>query len=240
MKQNLLLLVSILVATTFTSFAQTNTDPVVTVNIPLTAVKFEQPETSICCKPYTALVKTALPLEAIEHKLDEKSPTYDFGTGTQTYLLLELPAYTKPYHINIADMPQAPGIFNRENFSQIPLIIETLDSNYISMRMYKHGSMKKRGMGYDKTIFINPSNSSEKYILIYGDTKASNETSTISEKNFDIGSTVAVNLLVIIASGGRYIPNGAMMQGGDDRKISIVASDKGVLSIQVKGLSEAK
>lgn len=192
-----------------------------------------------CCNYLEGLIKTKLPIDKFEFKLDESTPVWDFGNGPQAYLLLELPAYSKPYHFSLSNNPQAPGFFNKENFSQIAMRIETFDSNYVSKRLYKNENLSKRGLGFEKTVFINPNNDLEKYVLIYGDLKAPPETKTISEKAMtatSAGISIGLSVLVIAATGGRYIPQFQDIGDGVDRKIEIKSNDKGVIVVNPKGL----
>lgn len=170
-----------------------------------------------CCKQLNQLAKLALPPTLAEMVIDEKSPMFDFGKGLQSYLLLQLPAYTQPYSFSVLNLPQKPGFFNSTNYTQMALRIETFDANFVSKRIYKHDGMKKRGIGYDKTVFINPQNQTERYVLIYGDTSVASEQVTISKTD------------VVFVGTGFYM-------GGEDKKIILTASDKGVLNIEVKGL----
>jgi hypothetical protein len=193
-----------------------------------------------CCKQFQTLTKTPLPLKSLELKLDETTPTFDFNDGLQTYVFLELPTYKKPYHINITNIPQAPGIFNKTAFSQIPLRIELLDDSFTSKRAYKYQDMKKRGLGFEKTVFINPANESEKYLLVYGDMKALPEEKTISESAVTATGAIsglAITLFVAAVTGGAYIPANTIVADGVDRKVSIAANDKGILLIEPKGLT---
>lgn len=199
-----------------------------------------QPIKIECCKQLQVLTATLLPTSALELKLDETSPAYDFGNGMQAYAFWELPKYKKPYHINITNIPQAPGIFNLTEFSQIPMRVELLDDAFNSKRAYKYLDMKKRGLGFEKTIFINPSNESEKYLLVYGDVKALPEQKTISERAITATgaiSGIALTLLVAAATGGAYIPINTIVADGVDRIVTVSANDKGILLIEPKGLT---
>lgn len=170
-----------------------------------------------CCKQLNNLAKLALPPTLAELVIDEKSPTFDFGKGLQSYLLLQLPEYMRPYSFSILNLPQKPGFFNSTNYTQMALRIETFDADFLSKRIYKYDGMKKRGIGYDKTVFINPQNQTERYVLIYGDTSAASEQVTISKTD------------VVFVGTGFYV-------GGEDKKIVLSANDKGVLIVEAKGL----
>lgn len=194
-----------------------------------------------CCAQFQNLVKTPIPMVLTEIKLDETSSIYDFGYGPQAYLFFELPTYKKPYHINVNNIPQAPGFFNKTAYSQIAMRIETFDSSFNSKRIYQHTAMKKRGLGFDKTVFINPANGSEKYLLVYGDIKAAPEETIVSEKAVTMtgaSASLALSILVAVASGGRVFLANPIVADGVDSKVEIAANDKGILIIEAKGLVE--
>jgi hypothetical protein len=112
-------------------------------------------------------------------------------------------------------------MFNRTSFTQIALRIEMFDENFVSKRMYRHTGMKKHGIGFDKTVFINPQNQSERYALIYGDLTAAPEEATISQRD------------TMFVGTGFFV-------GGEDKKISLSSSDKGLITVEAKGLKEVK
>jgi hypothetical protein len=199
------------------------------------------PIPAVCYKQFLQLTKTVLPVELTEVKLDDQSSLYDFGKGPQAYLLIELPKYTKPYHFSVRNIPQAPGFYNRRDYTQIAMRIETFDDDFVSKRLYKHDSIKKRGLGFDKTVFINPSNQSERYVLIYGDLKAAPESSTVSGQSIITPTAIGVAVLFVVLTRGtvQYNPNTAY-KDGEDLQVSLVASDKGILVVESKGLEKDK
>ncbi len=211
-KQFALILLS---ASTF-AIAQTSEVKTETATVAATVAVAET-----CCKQYAELNKTALPLTLTKIFLDEKTPVYDFGNKAQAYILLELPKFTEPYSFIVHNFPLAPGMFNRTSFTQIALRIEMFDENFVSKRMYRHTGMKKHGIGFDKTVFINPQNQSERYALIYGDLTVAPEEATISQRD------------TMFVGTGFFV-------GGEDKKISLSSSDKGLITVEAKGLKEVK
>jgi hypothetical protein len=171
--------------------------------------------TPSCCEPLSTLTKTVLPKEKTEFNLNEKSLVHDFGQGPQPYLLIELPSFTKTYSIGIADLPQLPGLFNKTSYTQLALQIQTLDAEFIVKRDYSYSGMKKRGLGYEKTVFINPTNSSEKYILVRGVLNVSPQDVTVSKTD------------IVFVGTGYFI-------GGADTKLTLLPIGMGVLVVDVK------
>jgi hypothetical protein len=174
-----------------------------------------------CCKELKDAARTALPNEKSEFKLNDKSPVHDFGQGVQPYLLIELPEFTTTYSVGIVDLPQNPGVFNANNYSQLALQIQTLDANFAPKREYTYTNMKKRGLGYEKTVFINPQNHSEKYVLVRGILNISPQEVTISKTD------------MMFVGTGYFI-------GGTDAKLTVQPTSMGVVMIDVKSQLQTK
>jgi hypothetical protein len=189
-------------------------------NVPATTTT-TQAITLSCCKELREGPKTALPNEKSEFKLNDKSPVHDFGQGAQPYLLIELPEFTATYSINIVDLPQNPGVFNANNYSQLALQIQTLDANFAPKREYGYANMKKRGLGYEKTVFINPQNNSEKYLLVRGVLNISPQEVTISKTD------------MMFVGTGYFI-------GGTDAKLTVQPTSMGVVMVDVKNPLQTK
>ncbi len=174
-----------------------------------------------CCQQLKRHVRLPLPLEKTELTLDEKSAAHDFGQGTQALLLLELPAYKNTYVVNITSLPGGSGSSNRSELTHVAMRIETLDADFSPLRVYPHTGMKKRGHGYEKTIFINPSNQNERYLLIYGALDVEPERVTVSTTD------------VVFVGTGFFL-------GGIDNAITLRATGSGVLQVETKGLQPEK
>ncbi len=174
-----------------------------------------------CCQQLKTFATSPLPLEKTELRLDEKSPAHDFGQGTQAFLLLELPVYRKTYSVNISSLPWAPTPRNRSELSHVAMRIETLDADFSPLRVYPHTGMKRRGHGYEKTVFINPSNQNERYLLIYGALNVAPEKVTVSRTD------------IVFVGTGYYI-------GGADQAITLKAASSGALLVEAKGLQPEK
>jgi hypothetical protein len=198
--------------------AQSITPERAPANAPVTTI---QAITLSCCKELRDITKTALPNEKAEFTLDDKSPVHDFGQGTQPYLLIELPEFTTTYSINIVDLPQNPGVFNASNYSQLALQIQTLDADFALKRQYGYANMKKRGLGYEKTVFINPQNNSEKYVLVRGALNVSPQEVTISKTD------------MMFVGTGYFI-------GGTDAKLTVQPTSMGVVMVDVKSQLQTK
>lgn len=179
------------------------------------------PRAVVCCQQLKTLARLPLPLERAELKLDETSPVHNFGHGAQAFLLLELPAYKKTYAVSITNVPQALTRSSRSELTHLAMRIETLDADFAPVRVYPHTGMKKRGNGYDKTVFINPSNQHERYLLVYGALDAEPERLTLSRAD------------VVFVGTGFFI-------GGIDNALTLKAAGNGLLVVEAKGLQPEK
>ena len=160
----------------------------------------------------------ALPSEKGELKLDETSPLHDFGQGRQPFLLIELPPFVKAYEIQFSNLPQPPKQKTSDEFTRLAMRIETLDADFSPIRTYLHSGMKKRAMGYEKTVFFNPGNQNERYLLIYGALNLEPERITVSRTD------------VVFVGTGFFI-------GGTDQAITLLAANHGVVVVEAKGLT---
>jgi hypothetical protein len=182
-----------------------------------TVVASPSPVETKCCVQLKALTKLALPPEKAELKLDETSPVHNFGQGGQPFLLIELPPFLKAYEVHLSNLPQPPKQRGSAEFTRLAMRIETLDADFSPVRTYLHSGMKKRAMGYEKTVFINPGNQSERYLLIYGALNLEPERVTVSKTD------------VVFVGTGFFI-------GGTDQAITLQAADYGVVVVEAKGL----
>jgi hypothetical protein len=170
-----------------------------------------------CCLQLKALAKVVLPPEKAELKLDETSPFHNFGQGGQPFLLIELPPFQKAYEVHLSNLPQPPKQKSNVEFTRLAMRIEMLDADFSPVRTYLHSGMKKRAMGYEKTVFINPGNQNERYLLVYGALNLEPERVTVSRTD------------VVFVGTGFFI-------GGTDQVITLQAADYGAVMVEAKGL----
>lgn len=171
-----------------------------------------------CCRLIDDVAKAALPIGSAEWAINEQSPSMDFGAGVQPYLAIELPPYTKPYSFTIQNIPQAAGEFGSTGQSRVLMNIETLDEDLKIQRRYDHTKVKTRGMGQEKTIFINPKDQNERYVIVYG-------TNTNEAQDF----TISKQDIIFVGTG--------LFLGGADDKISISSNLQGVFKVESNGLA---
>jgi hypothetical protein len=105
-----------------------------------------------------------LPIKAIKVSIDSKDTAFNFGTKKAFFKLFRLPPFKAPYSITI--LSQQEGQYTNSALF-MPTFI-TLDGQFKVMREYNETKMVNRGNGVELTVFINPSNSNEEYILIHG------------------------------------------------------------------------
>jgi hypothetical protein len=105
-----------------------------------------------------------------KYKLQRKTGCLaDVGGREVPAVLLELPAYTEPYAVRIAAMIRKDFVLPRITF---------LDENHFPTREVKGEQLTRRGGEVSTDVFINPENSSERYVLVHADPEAIGGTET--------------------------------------------------------------
>lgn len=161
--------------------------------------------------------RQTLPLEPKAFELDDKSPMHDFGQGPQPYVLIELPQYQEPYEVRVWNEPKAKGYQSVDQHTRIVPRIFTLKSDFSVARSYSGSQLRDRNGSQEKTVFMNPKNQDERFILVYGDKNAQPAELVRSE-----GKTV-------------FVGTGFFLDGTDNRYM-IHPLDKGMLHVEARGL----
>ncbi|MCG2655027.1 MAG: hypothetical protein L6414_06135 [Hydrogenophaga sp.] len=162
--------------------------------------------------------RQALPPEPQAFELDDQSPTHDFGQGPQPYVLIELPPYREPYEVRLWSEPKAKGYQSVDQHTRIVPRIFTLKSDFSVARSYSGSQLRDRNGSPEKTVFMNPKNQDERFILVYGDKNAPPAELQRSE-----GKTV-------------FVGTGFFMDGSDNR-YTLHPFDKGTLHMEARGLT---
>ncbi|PKO29822.1 MAG: hypothetical protein CVU36_10920 [Betaproteobacteria bacterium HGW-Betaproteobacteria-9] len=161
--------------------------------------------------------RQTLPLEPQAFELDDQSPTHDFGQGPQPYVLVELPPYQEPYEVRVWNEPKANGARSADQHTRIVPRIFTLKADFSVARSYSGSQLRDRNGSQEKTVFMNPPNQEERFILVFGDKNAQPAELVRSE-----GKTV-------------FVGTGFFMDGSDNR-YTLHPFDKGTLHMEVRGL----
>lgn len=177
-------------------------------------------ESVVCCNDLSQAISMSLPLEKATQILDAKSQSMIFGGYKSFFVLYALPAYEKPYSIIVSS-------FSNGNTSNTSLFLPRISlhgANHESRREYDDKSLRNRGTSLERTIFINPENREDRYLLVRASdlsAKIEQNISTVTSSSVYVGPGVA-----------------AYYSSGFDGKVVIQSSPVGRLEVEVKGLFE--
>lgn len=172
---------------------------------------------SVCCKDLSTAVRTPLPLEPTEVKIDASAAVFDFGGNKAFFVLYELPVYKGPYSIVLSS--RAAGMMN--DVAVFVPRVALYDDKHVLTRFFDERTLRNRSNNFERTVFINPSNQGERYLAVYG-----SDLATPIERSY---SMVTVNAIY----------GGAVMYSGVDGKAMVRPSPVGDLRIEVQGLAPA-
>jgi hypothetical protein len=172
---------------------------------------------TLCCKDLSTAPRLPLPLEQTVVKLNGNSPAFDFGGNKAFFVLYELPRYERPYSIFLAS--QAAG--SQQDVAVFVPRVALYDASHRVTRYFDERSLRNRGNDLERTVFINPADSGERYIAIYG----SDLTSSI-ERAYS---------MVTVQS---FYP-GFVYFSGVDGKSNLHTAPTGDVRVEVQGLTPA-
>jgi hypothetical protein len=174
----------------------------------------------ICCTDLSQATFIPLPVEKVKQSLDAKSQSMIFEGQKSFFVIYSLPRFEKPYSIVVSSFPSG----NASDASLFLPRISLHGAKYELKREFDDKSLRNRGNSLERTIFINPENRDEQYLLI----RASDLNAKI-ERNVSI---VTANPVYVAPGVTAYYHTGA------DGKVVIQSSPVGRLEIEVQGLIE--
>lgn len=175
--------------------------------------------TPLCCTHLSQAKKVPLPLTPSDIAVDAKSQAHMFDGTKAFFVLVELPAYEKPYSITFTS--SAKGVIN-DNALFIPRV-SVYDSEFIATRTFDEKSLRNRGNNLERTVFINPQNSGDRYIAVHGSDLSASIERPYSEATYN---TVVVGIVMF------------NVVSGHDGKSMLRSSPTGALHIEVSGLDK--
>lgn len=189
----------------------------------ITAARAALDAAPLCCTSLAQARRLPLPLERTTVQVDPGSQALAFDGTKAFFVLYELPPFSRPYSIVATSL--ASG--RLQDMAILAMRVATFDANFKRTRSFGENDLRDRGNGLERTIFVNPSNRSERYIAFYG----SASTATI-ERMYSSVTTVP------IATGGGIA---SIYTGQDGVAVSRLAP-VGALQLEVQGLAspEAK
>lgn len=108
-----------------------------------------------------------LPTKKKIFHINEKLPVYRFEQGAVYVLKLELPTYQAPYQIVLTG---TGNIARDGNLLMFAPVVYLLDAQHQVVRHISSQDLVRRGTGsLERTVFINPKNAQERYLVIAGE-----------------------------------------------------------------------
>lgn len=129
----------------------------------------------ICCKTIAEAKIRPLPAKQTDFELSANSQAFYFDVGKAFFDIFELPKYSAPYSILIGS--RAAGSI--QDMSIMAPWVTLLDENFQPTRSFDESTLRPRGNTLERTIFINPGNRNERYMVIFGSPIESIHNSTV-------------------------------------------------------------
>ncbi|WP_410499924.1 hypothetical protein [Chitinibacter sp. S2-10] len=161
-----------------------------------------------------------LPLVPTQVQLGKLDPAYLFGTSDKAFFkLYRLPVFKEIYSVTISTRQE--GLMG-DSMLLLPNVL-MLDEAFKVKRSFNENKLRNRGSGVELTVFINPSNADEHYMLI---------------RNGNLESSLKQNM-PIVQTNFISTPYGTfMITNGSEISSEIHSSPVGMLNIEQHGLTE--
>lgn len=171
-----------------------------------------------CCDNWADAKALPLPLVSTKFVMDNTAQVYR-QDGEKVYgLLLQLPAYTRTYGITVSSLTQ--GL--QTDMLVFTPMVKMMNERFEVTRAYDEKDLRTRGKNPERTVYVNPANANERYMLIHGATLKGSFV-----KNMPVQSTQAI----YTGYGTVYWTSGA------DVNATIRGSSVGEITIMVDGLT---
>ncbi len=117
-----------------------------------------------CCKDWREARVRPLPLEATKISMNETADVY-LQDGERVYgVLLQLPAFAKTYGVTISSKTQG----HQTELMVFAPRIKLMNDRFEVTRSFDEKDLRTRGGNPERTVYINPANANERYMLIHG------------------------------------------------------------------------
>lgn len=118
---------------------------------------------AVCCKTIAEAKVRPVPQNA-NLELNATSQAFIFEDGKAFFEMFRLPHYTVPYSILIGSVTGG----TRGDRSVMALRVTLLDENFQPTRHFDESTLRQRGEVLERTVFINPDDRAERYLVLYG------------------------------------------------------------------------
>jgi hypothetical protein len=173
----------------------------------------------VCCKTIAEAKIRPLPALQTDFELSANSQAFYFDAGKAFFDMFELPTYNGPYSILIGS--RASGSI--QDMSIMAPWVILLDENFQPTRSFDENTLRPRGSSLERTIFINPGDRHERYMVIFGSPIESSRSSTVG-----------------VTGANTFYAGGAMFSipTGSDVKSKQEHSPTGSYFLDIKGLQK--
>lgn len=111
------------------------------------------------------LPRKPLPLKPTVLAFGEEHADVFTLDGQKSYVaVLELPAFQRTYSVTVTSNPQGSAL---DTWVFTPRIT-MLDEHFKTTRTFTEESLRSRGSALERTVFFNPGNSRDRYLVIHG------------------------------------------------------------------------
>jgi len=171
-----------------------------------------------CCKDWRSAPVRPLPLEPTKFKMNETADVF-LQDGERVYgVLLQLPAFASTYGITLSSKTQGT---QSEQMVFAPRV-KMMNERFEVTRSFDESDLRTRGGNPERTVYVNPPNANERFMLIHGSGLKSSYT-----KQVPIQTTQTIST----GYGVMYWNSGA------DIHATIRSSPYGEIEIQTDGLT---
>jgi hypothetical protein len=171
----------------------------------------------VCC--FALANGLILPLERIKDPiaLDVKSQVFEFPEGRSHFAVIELPPFVRPYQITLTSI----AFGGRDHYVGLFVpVVDVYDASWTKTRSFLPEDLKSRGSNLERTIFINPANSDDRYIVV---------RSSVMEGSFERADALITASRV---SAGRYTFSNVV--SGTEARTTVRVSRIGSIGVEVK------
>jgi hypothetical protein len=133
----------------------------------------------VCCASLEEAPAAELPPTQSAIAMDATRPVIELDGSKSYFLLYRLPPYAAPYSVSVTSIAQDmaasyAGLGSlgtastiRERAVLVPRVL-MFDAAFKTTRVFDDQSLRARGDNLELTIFVNPDNAHERYMLIHG------------------------------------------------------------------------
>lgn len=173
-----------------------------------------------CCQDWRSAPVRPLPLVPTKYMMNETADVF-LQDGERVYgVLLKLPAFANTYGITLTSKTQGT---QSEQMVFAPRV-KMMNARFEVTRSFDESDLRTRGGNPERTVYVNPPNADERYMLIHGSGLKSSYT-----------KQVPIHTVQTISTG-----YGVMYwSGGADIKATIQSVPFGEIEVETDGLDTA-